>query len=303
MPAKTTRQIPDLLAGTCDFTQLDAAALGRVRKTQEGPPRVSVYDLIGCITGLANPRNAWVALQNDHPEVVHGVDNLKFPGSGQRETPVVDARGAVQIIMLLPGRAAAEFRKEAAGVIVRFLGGDLGLVEEIAANHLAQASLPDSHPARLFGQTMECERAKRLREDLLVVELESRLKRACVENAGASIQAGFAAMQALGIEPNERDKLMARDVLSTAMFCASDAPAEQLDREICIKQLLLERGLRQAGLDARVGKAAKKLFLEENPGYEFVKKNVICNGQVLKANIWRESQKEYIERALAQLGF
>jgi len=175
-------------------------------------------------------------------------------------------------------------------------------VEEVAASHLAQATLPDSHPARLFGQTVESEAAKRLREELVVVELEGRLKRARVESAGAAIEAGFGVMRNLGIEPNERDQLMARDVLSTAMFCAGDAQQPH-DREICIKQILLERGLRQAGLDARVGKVAKKLLLEEQPAYEFVKKDIVCNGQVLQANVWKESQREYIERAMAQLGF
>ena len=300
--AARVRHISDLASKMADFTQLDAAALGQIRKTSEDPPRVSVYDLIRCITGLANPHNAWAALQNNHPEVLHRLENRQFPGSGQRETPVVDARGAVEIIMLLPGRAAAEFRKEAAGVIVRFLGGDLSLVEEVAANHLAQATLPDSHPARLFGQTVESEAAKRLREELVVVELECRLKRARVESAGAAIEAGFGVMRTLGIEPNERDRLMARDVLSTAMFCASDSPPPS-DREICIKQVLLEKGLRQPGLDARVGKVAKKLLLDDQPDYEFVKKDIVCNGQVLQANVWKESQRGYVDRALAQLGF
>jgi len=174
-------------------------------------------------------------------------------------------------------------------------------VEEVAANHLAQAARPESHPARRFGQTVESEAAKRLREEIHVIELEGRLKRARVESAGAAIEAGFGVMRALGIEPNERDRLMARDVLSTAMFCAGDAQPQ--DRELCIKQVLLEKGLRQAGLDARVGKVAKRLLLEEQPEYEFVKKDIVCNGQVLQANVWKESQREYIERAMAQLGY
>ena len=166
--APPRRQIPDLTATMCDFAQLDAAALGQIRKTTEDPPRVSIYDLIGCITGQSGPnsKHYWDRLVSAHPEVCADGTNLhKFHGSGQRDTPVTDARGAVEIIMLLPGRAAASFRKEAAGVVVRFLGGDLTLVEEIAANRLAQEQLPDSHPARLFGQAVESEQIKRLRED------------------------------------------------------------------------------------------------------------------------------------------
>ena len=111
----------------------------------------------------------------------------------------------------------------------------------------------------------------------------------------------LASCERWGSSPTSATGSWARDVLSTAMFCAGDAQPQ--DREICIKQLLLERGLRQAGLDARVGKAAKKLLLEDQPDYEFVKKDIVCNGQVLQANVWKESQRQYIDRALAQLGF
>ena len=305
--APTRRQIPDLTATMCDFAQLDAAALGQIRKTTEDPPRVSIYDLIRAVARVKNPHDAWGALVGSHPEVLGETEYLhKFPGSGQRDTPVTDARGAVEIIMLLPGRAAASFRKEAAGVVVRFLGGDLTLVEEIAANRLAQEQLPDSHPARLFGQAVESEQTKRLREELQTIELQGQLKRARVENASSAITTGFRAMEQLGIPPTERDRLMARDILSTAIFFSDGAAAADAapptDREICIRQFLLERGLRPQGLDIRVGMRAKKLYLEEHPEYTFPKKDIRCNGQVLPANVWYESQRAYLKRAVEELG-
>ena len=45
-------------------------------------------------------------LQAQHPEVASLGYKLKFPGPGQRETHVADARGIVRIAMLLPCRAA-----------------------------------------------------------------------------------------------------------------------------------------------------------------------------------------------------
>ena len=98
--------------------------------------------------------------------------NFRFPGQGQRETPVTDARGIVEIVMLLPGKAAASVRKQAASILVRYLGGDLSLVEEVASNRLAQESLPEDHPLRIFGETVESEAIKRKREELEMVELE-----------------------------------------------------------------------------------------------------------------------------------
>ena len=82
--------------------------------------------------------------------------------------------------MLLPGRAAAHVRKEAASTLVRFLGGDMSMVDEIARNHLTQTELDEDNPARIFGQTIESERVKRMREQVTIAELKSssRSKRA-----------------------------------------------------------------------------------------------------------------------------
>ena len=59
--AARVRHISDLASKMADFLQLDAAALRRIRKSSEDPPRVSVYDLIGCITGhsASNSKTCW----------------------------------------------------------------------------------------------------------------------------------------------------------------------------------------------------------------------------------------------------
>ncbi len=89
----------------------------------------------------------------------------------------------VEIIMVLPGQAAGQVRKAAADVMVRYLGGDPSLVQEVAANRLRQEELDDDDPARLFGQTVESEALKRKREEVAMVELEGRAKRARVQAA------------------------------------------------------------------------------------------------------------------------
>jgi hypothetical protein len=137
----------------------------KIRKTPHDPARVSVYDLIRVVAKVDNPRQTYQALRDTFPEVVCEKYNFKFPGKGQRETPVVSARGVVSIINLLPGQTAAAFRLRAADIVVRALGGDESLVAEIRANAAAQANLPHSHPMRLFGQTVEAEKRKRTLED------------------------------------------------------------------------------------------------------------------------------------------
>ena len=156
------------------FLQLDAKSMEQIRKTKESPPRLSVYDLIQWVTGLkaTHARTYWYRLRAAYPEVATRCGHLKFPGSGQKETPTTDTRGAVEITIVLQGKKAAEFRKKGADVICRHLGGDLSLVDEILANRLAQERLAaeqPSHPARIFGETVEAE----------VPELRTKLCSSC----------------------------------------------------------------------------------------------------------------------------
>jgi hypothetical protein len=107
----------------------------RLRKTNEKPPRVAVFDVIAAILGESNnPRTTFQRLSKLYPEAVARCDTFKFPGQGQNFTPVTDARGFVMIVNILPGHRAAQFRSASADIVVRFLGGDMTLVEEIQRN-------------------------------------------------------------------------------------------------------------------------------------------------------------------------
>ena len=84
--------------------------------------------------------------------------HLKFAGRGQRDTPMTDAKGIIDIIMLLPGQQAARVRRQAAELLVRYLGGDLSLVDEVCAirgfQEVLAASRPED-PRRVFGEAVE----------------------------------------------------------------------------------------------------------------------------------------------------
>ena len=136
------------------FSPVDEAALQQIRKTA-APSRVSVLDVIKVITRLStnNCSVIWNRLHERHPEVITSMH--KFPGARQKHTHVADAKSICEIVMLLPGKAAADFRKRTAEVLVRYLGGDEALVAEIAANRLAQEGLPESHPMRVFGEAVD----------------------------------------------------------------------------------------------------------------------------------------------------
>jgi hypothetical protein len=290
--------LPDLMA---DFVMISEASLQQIRKTAETPPRVSVIDVIRAITGLSasNCHNVLQRVIESFPEVSRICSKFKFPGRGQRETPVADARGIAEIIMVLPGRAAKVFRHQTASVIVRYLGGYLTLVEEVAAIRLAQQQMPEEHLARVFGQTVESETAKRVREENEVAEMELRSKKARVQHLTEMLAVGFKFQTEFGILIDDRDRMRAKDMINSAMFSAVEGAPD--DKEICIRGFLLEQGVRTFGMDIKLGMLAKKLYLDANPGYVFAKKMIYANGQMCSANIWRESQRPFLQRALTML--
>jgi hypothetical protein len=161
-----------------DVTRQLAGLLGKgamkIRKTDESPSRISVIDVTMAVAGGNQHDAARILrrLSNQYPEV-----GLKFKGRGQRETPVADARGIVEIIMLLPGHHAACVRRQASELLVRYLGGDLALVDEVCALRGLQAELAAQQPEdprRAFGEAVEA-------APHLSSGMEGQLARACAD--------------------------------------------------------------------------------------------------------------------------
>ena len=57
---------------------------------------------------------------------------------------------------------------------------------------------------------------------------------------------------------------------------------------------LSEKGIRNPTLDSKLGKMAKQLYLQDHPDYVFQKKQIYANGQLLHANVWKETMKPYL---------
>ncbi|MFG6094349.1 hypothetical protein SPB21_03825 [Leptothoe sp. ISB3NOV94-8A] len=100
----------------------------KIRRTEDG--RCSVYDLIGA-AGKGSPREVWKRLVATYPEVVAFCDDFKFPGRGQKKTPVVDLQGWLQILGLLPGAMGKKYREEAAQLVTRYIQGDATLALDV----------------------------------------------------------------------------------------------------------------------------------------------------------------------------
>ncbi|EFX60009.1 hypothetical protein DAPPUDRAFT_345871, partial [Daphnia pulex] len=82
-------------------------------------------------------RQAWKALRDSSDPVVKDVvsrthDAVKINGYG-KPTPTAPFPVLLEIIFLLPGKRAHEFRRTCAKYIARLLSGDLSLIPEIEA--------------------------------------------------------------------------------------------------------------------------------------------------------------------------
>ena len=82
-------------------TLLGKSNVGHIRKTDETPPRILVIDVAIAVTRKSHHDTAqdFRRLLTQYPEVGTNCSHLKFPGRGQRDTPVTDAKGIVDIII------------------------------------------------------------------------------------------------------------------------------------------------------------------------------------------------------------
>ena len=97
--------------------------------------RIDTIGLVSGTTGKSRKASSkiLVNLQTNHPRVSQKLTFSKFGGLRQK-TLGCDMDTAIQIVMLLPGRAAATFREQCARTIRRVMAGDESLVAEIREN-------------------------------------------------------------------------------------------------------------------------------------------------------------------------
>lgn len=76
--------------------------------------------------------NTWAGLADKFPDISLKVDYHKFPGQGQRPTPVADLPTLFQIMAILPGSRSRNFAKRSMDVFTRTFAGDERLCDEVA---------------------------------------------------------------------------------------------------------------------------------------------------------------------------
>jgi hypothetical protein len=126
--------------------QFEGIFKGREKEIRVTPDKqVSVFDFIKVVGGQKNPKKTWYDVQNNRKnELGTFCSQFKFPGQGKTLTPVINVRGMVKLLFWLPGELAKQFRSKSAEVMIRYLGGDMTLINEIKAIDQEHTVNPDN---------------------------------------------------------------------------------------------------------------------------------------------------------------
>jgi hypothetical protein len=97
-----------------------------------------VFDSIGIVSGMTGKNRRMSAkilknIQGDHSRMYQKMILSKFTGL-RKKTLACDVDTAIELVMVLPGKTAAQFREQCAQTIRRVLAGDETLVAEIREN-------------------------------------------------------------------------------------------------------------------------------------------------------------------------
>ena len=140
--------------------KIPLSGIGRIRITPDKQP--SLIDAISIITrkNKNDSSTVWRRIELEiqsrgmQTNCLHAI----FPGHG-RDTPVAkDLKTLIQVIFMLPGREASLVRQAAAEVFIRFMGGDLSLIQDVQRMNDVQSFLRENdpeNPMRVFGEAVE----------------------------------------------------------------------------------------------------------------------------------------------------
>lgn len=97
--------------------------------------KYSIYDFISLVSGVKNPRDTWKSLIERYPDTVAKTDSVKLNRIDGKKaniaTPVADKQTLLEILAVLPGKLGAKYRAEAAKLVLRYIGADPKLADDV----------------------------------------------------------------------------------------------------------------------------------------------------------------------------
>ena len=289
----------------------------------------SVYDFMTKACGY-NSRDAGASARNEFKrlikdgsdvkdEVVASCYYLKFPGTGQRETPCMTIRGLQRLLMILGGKVASEFRVLVEGVFTRVMAGDKSLIEVINANAASDAPIQQVYRQALAQEPVADDLSlarKRRMEDLEIERLEADLeakKLANVALARDSAREHLTKITSSYLElcqdkvMDERARLMLKDsFLNMAMMHQPQSGQALLtnhhgvspNKPISLSSVAAELGLNIPDAEyISIGKEVSKRYFQLH-GKTPPKHDQLIKGKVTLVNSYMESDRSIVEEVL-----
>lgn len=106
---------------------------------------VSVYDIMRVAGVGQSPSHVWNRVKHHIDE--SEIKMYRFPGRGQRLTPVVTEKAVIKLLFNLPGKRARHFVAGASDFLVRFIGGDESLIERLQTKSTQSNAITSSSPS------------------------------------------------------------------------------------------------------------------------------------------------------------
>ena len=279
---------------------MDSSTIRADKTTQNGSVMDTIRMVLACNSSAATTTLSRLLVTS--PELQNNITRLKINNRGN-ETPVADAKTLIEIIWLLPGKKAREFRHKSSEKVCRLLGGDLSLVSEIEARHTSLQSTEEGRATQAFllnGREEEAvetfqgmppafkyidskdrgDMAKRLIEQQLQ-ESTVALKRQRVDNLINS----YRSLQDIGVHLDGRTLIELRDsvtilsrqdvvindavAVATPLLQDSSTPTHELDaaqrgKETGIVVVSSKIGVRvPQHLSGKVGKLMRQLYIKK----------------------------------------
>lgn len=253
---------------------------------------------------------------------------LKFPGSGQRETPCATIRGLQRYLMMLGGKVAAEFREIIEGTFTRVMAGDQSLIEVINANAVSQAPVQQAFREALAQEPVApvlddaCLGKKRERDEILIdplaerrlqlEEAEFRLRER--EKALEHMNRGMELMDSLQTRQNidERTKLQFEDHIKNVILSASShyrpvkaitsgSPAVNETESLSVSVVAVEMGYKCSDREIiNIGRAMARKYKEKYQR-DPPKHKQYVKGNYVPVNSYMERDRGLMEQAVREI--
>jgi len=223
----------------------------------------------------------------------------KMPGKGNHRTKLLTFEDTIELIMVLPGKIAKEFRLKFVDIIKRYLAGDHSLIQEIQANSQSDAPIhqmardalqsdPDTGSISLKRKCEELAIAERIQK---LEDSRENTRAKAVETISKSLQNIKTLQEILGRDAiDERTRLQIEDHtknlvltrVNTEVLAISDGASIPNETDsINVAIVAAEMGFKCTDAEAQlIGRQMAKKYREkygDNPPRhkQFVKGNFI----------------------------